>query len=217
MARTKRPWGVYAGPIIFAAGLAGFWGVQSAMGMRDRVESWGHEFEHSAHPVVMAMPDVPLIPPLFINNERIGRIETVVIQRDRPAAIDSIRIVASVDRGFIPRLEGCAIRLRVASLDPESLKRALRCTRDTSNLMPFGHLEIQGSNFTVPIMVRSTDLPCNQPDFHLEACERGSTDIEHDLDELRMELQRELQNVRVEVRTGVREARDELRRAIRGR
>lgn len=217
MSRTKRPWGVYAGPVIFVVGLGVFWGAQSAMGMRDRVETWGHEFEHSANPVVMAMPNVPLIPPLFVNNERIGRIETVVIQRDRPAAIDSIRIVASVEDGVVPRLEGCAIRLRVASLDPESLKRALRCTRDTSGLLPFGRLEVVGSDFTVPIMIRASDLPCKQADWHLDACEQGASNIEHDLDRLRMELQRELRDVRVEVRSGVREMRSELRNAIRGR
>ena len=53
MSRSRRPWGVVAGPIIFFGGLAVFLGVEKASGVRDMVEDWGHKLEHSAEPVVM--------------------------------------------------------------------------------------------------------------------------------------------------------------------
>ena len=62
MSRQRRPWGVIAGPIIFFGGLAVFLGVQKAQGIKDQVENWGYQLEHSAQPVVMELPVyVPLL------------------------------------------------------------------------------------------------------------------------------------------------------------
>ncbi len=215
MARTKRPWGVWAGPVIFVVGLAGFWGVKTAMGMKDRVEDWGYQLEHSSEAVAMEMPRVPLIPPLYVNSERIGRIEVVVIDRDRPRAVDSGRVIATVDKEHLHHLENCSLRLRVSSWDPEGLKRALRCTRDTEGLLSFGSLEISGMDMTVPILVRRGDLPCDQSDVHVGACGEMTHELNQELHQLRGELQRELRRFRVEVRDAAREARSAVRATIR--
>ena len=207
MARTKRPWGVWAGPIIFVVGISGFWGVKTALGMKDRVEDWGYQLEHSSEPVAMEMPRVPLIPPLYVNSERVGRIEVVVVDRDRPRAIDSVRVIASVDKEHLHRLEDCSLRLRVSSWDPESLKRALRCTRDTAGLLSFGSLEIAGADMT--------DLPCDQAEVHVGACGEMTHELNQELHDLRKELQREMRRVRVDVREAAREVRSAVRATIR--
>lgn len=209
MPRAKRPWGVYAGPIILIVGLAGFWGVKSGLGMRDMVEGWADRLAHSPEPVTMEMPNVPVIPPLFVNGDRIGRIETVVVERTRPGAVDSIRVVASVAKEHVERLERCALRIRMPDLDLGSYTRALHCTHSTEGLEPFGRLSIEGSDVRVPIYVRAGDLPCTLAELHDGPCGQLTDDLREDLadlaEELREEatrLQEEVQKIKVDVKVG---------------
>ena len=149
MARAKRPWGVIAGPVILVIGLAAFWGTKSAMAMKEQVIDWSYQLEHSSEPVTMQMPDLPLLPPLMINNDRMGRIDLIVVQRDRPGAVDSITILADVPDRYRNRLEDCQLRLRVVSFDLRGYGRALRCTSNTDGLISFGHLNVVGSDLAV--------------------------------------------------------------------
>ncbi len=88
MSRRKRPWGVIAGPIIFFGGLVVFLGVQKAEGIKDMVQDWGYQLEHSSQPVVM---ELPVYVPLFVGGDWLGQLETVVVHRDRPGGVDSLR------------------------------------------------------------------------------------------------------------------------------
>ena len=69
MSRRKRPWGVIAGPIIFFGGLVVFLGVQKAEGIKDMVQDWGYQLEHSSQPVVM---ELPVYLPLFVGGDHLG-------------------------------------------------------------------------------------------------------------------------------------------------
>jgi hypothetical protein len=215
MARVKSPWGVKAGPIILVVGLAAFWGIRQADAIRHDVLTWGDQLEHSPDPVAMEMPNLPIVPPLFVNSERIGRITRIVVERAEPGMVDSVTVVANVPREHLAMLQDCHLRLRVASRDLRGYSRALRCTADTENLEPFGHLAIQGSDLRVPIMVRVEDLPCDEGDLHLGLCDHGKAELEADLRQLRQELREQARQIRTEARAAARSARDEVRAAVR--
>ena len=129
-------------------------------------------------------------------------------------------VVASVRGDFLDNLEGCALRLRVGSFDLDDYPRALRCTRNIENLMPFGHLTIEGTDISVPIMMRRSDL---NSDISIELSRELETlqhnlereqhrieldfgDMEMELGEAARELKSELEQVRVQVRRAVKES-----------
>ena len=215
MARVKRPWGVMAGPMILVVGLAVFWGVKKANAVRDDLMDWGRELENSPDPVALEMPNLPLIPPLFVNSERIGRIRTIVVERTEPGMVDSLTVIADVPREHLNMLEDCSLRLHVGSRDLRGYSRALRCTYDTENMAPFGHLMVEGTDLRVPILVRVGDLPCDEGDLHLKACQSVSADLHDDLQQLKRELRDQARQIRVEARAAARSARADVRAAVR--
>lgn len=218
MSRRKRPWGVYAGPILFFGGLAVFLGVQKAGSIKDLVEHWGYELEHSSEPVVM---DLPVYVPLFVGGDWLGRLETVVVQRDRPGTVDGVHLIAHIDeKEHLASLEGCALRLQVRDDNIRELKRALRCVKDTKDLIPFGDLWVRDANLTFPVVVRLEDLPCDEMGRHVGPCEQFQHQLQIQMrglaDELSVsfrELQREARRIQSRVQMEVRE---KVREAARG-
>ena len=213
MSTRKRPWGVIAGPIIFFGGLAIFLGVQKAEGIRDQVEDWSYQLEHSAQPVVM---DLPVYVPLLVDGNWLGQLETIVVQRDRPRGIDSLRLVARIsDDEDLKRLDGCALRLQISTGSLEALTQALRCVPDTKGLISFGYLNVENTNVRVPVLVRLDDLPCNDRRIHLGPCQRFHRNLQEEMRDLAEELQgsaRELRAEALRIRNAVRvELRDKVR------
>jgi len=199
MSKRKRPWGVIAGPIIFFGGLVVFLGVQKAEGIKDMVQDWGYQLEHSSQPVVM---ELPIYVPLFVGGDWLGRLETVVVHRDRPGGLDSLLLVAEIsDERDLASLEGCALRLQIRNGSVAEFKRALRCVADTAGLIPFGKLNVPDANLNVPVLVRFDDLPCNEPRVHLGPCE-----------EFHRDLQIEMRDLAEDLRDSAREFRDQARR-----
>ncbi len=213
MSTRKRPWGVVAGPIIFFGGLAIFLGVEKAEGIKDQVENWGHQLEHSAQPVVM---DLPVYVPLFVGGDWLGQLETVVVQRDRPGGVDSLRLVARIsDDEDLKRLDGCALRLQISTGSLDALTHALRCVRQTKGLIPFGNLSVENTNVHVPVLVLLDDLPCNDRRIHLGPCQQFHSNLQVEMRDLAEELQgtaRELRAEALQIRDAVRvELRDKVR------
>jgi len=223
MARARRPWGVVAGPITLGVGMVVFWGSQSALAMKERVIDWSYQLEHSGQPVSMQMPDLPLVPPLFINSDNLGRIDLVVVQRNRPGSVDSLTIVANVPARFHNRLENCDLRLRVTSFDWHGYTHALRCTSGVDGLLAFGHLRVKDSNIEVPIMVRPEDLPCDHNLVHGNtACGKTTERLRRELRLMQRELAEEARRmeseIRVEaeqIRRETRQIREDVRRDVR--
>lgn len=204
MSKSKRPWGVVAAPIIFFGGLAVFLGVQKAGSIKDLVERWGYELEHSSKPVVMEMP---VYVPLFVGGDWMGRLETVVVDRDRPRAIDGLHLVAEIHDDDLATLKDCALRLQLRDGDLGDFKRALRCTSDTRGLVAFGDLAVPSARLNIPVMVSVDDLPCHDHDIHVGPCDHASSELEFG-----NELERELQGLAEELRRTAREFRSEARR-----
>ncbi len=212
MSRPKRPFGVIAGPIVLVLGMAIFWGAQSAMAMKEQVMDWSYQLEYSPEPVVMHMPNVPVVPPLMINNDRMGRIDMVVVQRSQPGHVDSITIMAEVPERYRAALEDCHLRLRVPSMDLHGYTRALMCTSDTDGLVTFGHLNVLNSDIKVPILMRSEDLPCDHHQVHGTPCGKTTERFILDLRSLQRELHLETDRARVEAHRSAEEARREAQR-----
>lgn len=200
MANAKRPWGVVAGPVLLVVGLGLFWGGRTAVAVKDTVQDWGDRIEHSAAPVRMEMPSMPFFPPLYVNGKRIGRVESVTVLRNRPAAVDSLRVVASTVGEGLAGLGSCpAIRLRFMSSGSTEYSRALRCVTDTEGLVPFGELRFEGGDSSVPILVRIGELPCREGSISMGPCDEVSADVRAELENLQRELRVSVGRMHVEV------------------
>ncbi len=214
MSTRKRPWGVIAGPIIFFGGLAIFLGVQKAGGIKDQVENWGHQLEHSAQPVVM---DLPVYVPFLVGGDWLGQLKTIVVQRDRPGGVDSLRLVARIsDDHDLKRLDGCALRLKISTGSLQALTHALRCVSETKDLISFGYLNVENTNIHVPVLVQLDDLPCNEGGIHLGPCRQFHGDLQVEMRDLAEELQGSAEELRAEARRIRNAVRVELRDKVRG-
>ncbi len=214
MSGSRRPWGVIAGPIIFFGGLMIFLGVEKAQGVKEIVKDWGHELEHSAAPVVM---DLPVYVPLFIGGDWLGRLETIVVDRTRPGAVDSLQLFANVsDKEDLAVLEKCSIRIRPPRGELSEFKRALRCVSDTEGMLAFGHLDVNEAVLSVPLFVLADDLPCEKA-FLTGPCSRIRGEMQVELRELAEELRVSAEEFRVEAERIKRGVRVRVRERLRGR
>jgi len=129
-------------------------------------------------------------------------LETVVVHRDRPGGVDSLRLVAEISHERdLASLEGCALRLQIRNGSVADFKRALRCVTDTAGLIPFGNLSVPDANLNVPVLVRFDDLPCNEQSVHVGPCK-----------EFHRDLQVEMRGLAEELRDSAREFRSQTRR-----
>jgi hypothetical protein len=157
--------------------------------------------------------EMPVYVLLFVGGDWLGRLETVVVQRDRPGTVDSVRLVARIDdKQDLASLDGCALRLQVRDDNVAELKRALRCVKDTQGLISFGNLHVQDANFSVPVVVRLEDLPCDEMGMHVGPCEQFQHQLQsqmrglaEELSASARELQREARRIQNQVRVEVRE------------
>ena len=208
MSGSRRPWGVIAGPIIFFGGLVVFLGVQKAQGVKEIVKDWGHELEHSAAPVVM---DLPVYVPLFVGGDWLGRLETIVVDRTRPGAVDSLQLFANIsDMANLAVLEKCSIRISPPRGDLSGFKRALRCVNDTKGMLAFGHLAVNEAVLSVPLFVLADDLPCEES-FMTGPCSRIHTKMQVELQELAEELRLSAEEFRVKAERMKRDVRVRVR------
>ena len=213
MSRSRRPWGVVAGPIIFFGGLAIFLAVEKAQGVRDMVEDWGHELEHSAEPVVM---ELPVYVPLFVGGDWLGRLETIVVERNQPGAVDSLQLIARIaDAEDLAALESCALRIRPPSGELSQFMRALRCVKNTEGMVAFGHLDVNDANLQVPLFVLADDLPCDES-FARGPCGRIRGEMQAELRQLAEELRASAEEFREEAEQIRRRVRVDVRTRLRG-
>lgn len=213
MAKTHRPWGVYAGPVIFVAGLGVVWGVQGARALKDKVEDWEYRLEQTAEPVAMDNP-LPYFP-LFIDGAWVGGLDSVVVLRSEVGTVDSVRVVVSMRAGDDGRYDDCIVRFRARDLEPPFFEYALGCATDAEGLVPFGHVSVSGTDVTIPLLVRPGELPCDRFDLRFGACDDTSAEIHVDLAQIRDQVEREVGQVRQEIRRSIEEAQVEVQAAVR--
>jgi hypothetical protein len=187
-------------PLILIVGLGAVWAYRQGADLVQQIETWGNELEHSSEPVVLQVSGFPIISTMYVDGDRIGKLDRIVVLRQAPGDVDSLRIVVNVeDATQLKLMSECNLHL-----DPEAMedkfpldgwKQLLSCVSETEGLVSFGSVVFEGSGHEVKLMLNEHDLPCDHMS-HAEACD--------DKRDLRAEMRRLRDEIRTEVKKSVR-------------
>ena len=151
-------------PLILLVGLGVTWGVRKGSGLVRQIEAWGQSFEHSSDPVELRVSGFPIISTMYVDGRKVGKLDRIVVLRNAPGEMDSLRIVAILDEEHLAHLAGCQIEV-----DPEAIqdgfptegwKQIMQCVSDTEGLAPFGSVVFEGTDRAAPLFVARHYLPC---------------------------------------------------------
>ena len=181
-------------------GLGAVWAYRQGADLVQQIETWGNELEHSSEPVVLQVSGFPIISTMYVDGDRVGKLDRIVVLRQAPGDVDSLRIVVNVeDAAQLKHLSECNLHL-----DPEAMegtfpldgwKQLMSCASDTEGLVSFGSVVFEGSGHEVKLMLNEHDLPCGHMS-HAEACDNKR--------DLRVEMRRLRDEIRTEVKKNVR-------------
>lgn len=200
MSTTRKIVIMLGAPLVFLGGLGVYWGVGRGMELKERVEQWIDQFEDEPGPVTMDVSGMPIVSTLHVDGQRLGGLGQVVILRQLPGTVDSLRLTVAPADGFLSAAGGsCLLRVDPGAFDHtwplDGWKNVLTCEADSTDLVRFGTLVIEGRGERA-IYLESGDVPCvhmgDQGDG-LAAC-----------DDIRVRMERLKENIRVEVRENVR-------------
>ena len=219
MSRTRRVMISLLAPAVVLIGMGGLWAGRTAVTLKAQIEAWVDSLERSPNPVEMNLSFIPM----YVDGDKVGMLRTVVVQRQQPGAIDSVRLVIEVgDRG-LAGLEACQLRFDPDAFDrdgPFGFKQAFTCVDDVEGLVPFGSVRFAGVEHDAVLFLDASDLPCHRGvrSTRAECAEpaqqfrdlrvRIGKDIEASLREAEVELDR----VRIEVKRATEEARAAIRK-----
>lgn len=191
-------------PLILVVGLGAVWAYRQGSNLVRQIETWGHELEHSSEPVVLKVSGFPIISSMYVDGDRIGKLDRIVVLRQEPGAVDSLRIVVSAEDGErLKQVSECHLQL-----DPEALentfptdgwKHIMHCVSDTEGLVPFGTVVFEDVGRKVTLLLDRRDLPCDHMSDS-KACDNArdyTVEVQKLRDEIRTEVRR---NVRIRVR-----------------
>ncbi|MGD8726967.1 MAG: hypothetical protein PVH40_04930, partial [Gemmatimonadales bacterium] len=106
MSKFRRLIVAIGAPLVVVLGLGIVWGVRNAAVLKAQIEAWADSLEHSPNPVTMELSFLPA----YVDGDKVGKINAIVVQRHEPATVDSVRIEIGTSDDFHGDLEGCAIR-----------------------------------------------------------------------------------------------------------
>jgi len=203
MKPVKRFFVFFGAPLILVAGIAGAVGIQKGSALISEIEMWGDSLEHSSGPVELRLGSVPLISNLYVDGDRVGKYDRIVVLRHQPGGVDSLRIVVEVpDADHLAELSECYLQADPEALDgefPEGLKHVMRCVTESDNLEPFGSVVFEGTDRTTTLVVEPDLIPCQSG--------RSSGDC-LDMRELRDDMERLRDDIRNDVRKRTRKHRN---------
>ncbi|MDH3458685.1 MAG: hypothetical protein OER90_17735 [Gemmatimonadota bacterium] len=181
-------------PLVVVIGLGVMWGVRNASQLKAQVEAWADSLEHSPNPVTMDLAFLPA----YVDGDKVGKLDAIVIQRHQPATVDSVRIVIASGGDYVAdRLAGCALHLDPDALSedgPFGFKHALQCVTDTTALVRFGSVMLEGLSEDLALYLDGDDLPCE----HMVEGDTGAcTEVRKEIHRLRDEIRNE---IRVNIR-----------------
>lgn len=204
--RTKRLFTMIAAPAVVIVGLGIVWGYRNGLAFKQQIEAWADSLEHGSSPVEMHLPFVPV----YLDGAKLGGLQSVVVQRAVPGAVDSLRIVvANARSGAREALQACHVRFDPNAFDrdgPMGLKHALTCAGDTNGLVRFGSVALGADATSLPLYLASEDVPCSHlssPDA-AQACTDVRQEVRRIRDQVRQEIRLQMHSVRQEVRASVR-------------
>jgi hypothetical protein len=185
-------------PLVVVIGLGVMWGIRNASQLKAQIEAWADSLEHSPNPVTMDLAFLPA----YVDGDKVGKLDAIVIQRHEPGTVDSVRImIASSGDHVADQLAGCALHLDPDALSedgPFGFKHALECVTDTAQLVRFGSVALEGLSQDLALYLDGDDLPCD----HMVAGDTGAcTEVGKEIHRLRDEIRNE---VRVNIRRDLR-------------
>jgi len=188
-------------PLILVVGVASAIGIRKGSELINQIEMWGDSLEHSSGPVELRVGSVPIISNLYVDGDRVGKYNSIVVLRTEPGGVDSLRIVVSVpNSGHLAHLSECNLQADPEALEgdfTEGLKHVMHCVSEVDGLVPFGSVVFDGTERTTTLLVEPDLVPC------------GSNSHGDCLD--RQELRRDMERLRDDIRRDVRKATRRIR------
>ncbi|MFC1639144.1 hypothetical protein ACFL3B_00090 [Gemmatimonadota bacterium] len=189
-------------PLILVVGVASAVGIRKGSELINQVEAWGDSLEHSSGPVVLRVGMVPIISNLYVDGDRVGKFDRIVVLRHEPGGVDSLRIVVEVpNSGHLAHLSECNLQADPESLEgdfPEGLKHVMRCVSEADGLVPFGSVVFEGTDRSTTLLVEPDLVPCETSGSHADCM---------DMRELRRDMEHLREEIRHDIRTNARRIR----------
>jgi hypothetical protein len=197
MSTTRRVLIAVGAPLVLVVGLGLVWGWRNAAVLKAQIETWADSLEHSSNPVEMKLSFLPM----YVEGENIGKLSAVVVQREAPGAVDSLRIVVSLSEDAdVDHLAHCSFHLDPDAFDregPMGFKEAVQCLEDTGDLVRFGTVAFAGTDRETGLYIEAHDLPCE----HMSHSGEGSCrEFREDIHRMREEIRNEVRGIRMNMR-----------------
>jgi DNA relaxase NicK len=201
MSTTRRVLVAVGAPLVLVLGLGTLWGWRNAATLKAQIETWADSLEHSSNPVTMELSFLPM----YVEGDKIGKLQAVVVQRAEPATVDSLTLVIDLsDEANADELASCYFHLDPDAIDregPMGYKEAIHCLHDPGDLVRFGSVEFAGTGQHSGLYLEMKDLPCDH--------------MSHDVEGPCFEFVDEIQRIKAEIRSEVRNIRMEIRNEVR--
>ena len=196
MSTTRRILIAVGAPLVVLLGLGGFWGWQNAMELKAQIEAWADSLEHSSNPVEMRLSFLPV----YVEGEKVGRLEAVTVQRETAGTVDSLLIEVSISDGVdVAGLAGCYLHFDPDVMEddgPLGYKEALQCMDEPGDLVRFGSVVFAGTGQEVGLYLEAHDLPCE----HMSSADAGACrEVSVEIRRLRDEIREEVGGIRMEM------------------
>ncbi|UCF41394.1 MAG: hypothetical protein JSW43_03420 [Gemmatimonadota bacterium] len=202
MSTTRRVMVAVGAPLVLVVGLGLLWGWRNAAALKAQIEAWADSLEHSSSPVTMELSFLPV----YVEGDRVGKLNAVVVQREEPGMVDSLTLVIDLsDDADATRLGSCHFHLDPDAIDrdgPMGYKEAIHCLSDPGDLVRFGSVEFAGTDQHSGLYLDMKDLPCE----HMSHREGGAcVELADEIERIKAEIRQEVRNIRMEIRNDVRQ------------
>ena len=131
---------------------------------------------------------------MHVDGAKIGHLQTVMVLRDQPGAVDSVRLLVSSAPALADRPLDCPLLFDPDAMDEtwplEGIKHVVTCGADTAGYVRFGSVVLSDLGQTLALYVEEDDLPC----------ERMSNPNPATCDDIRTKMRRLRKELREEIR-----------------
>jgi hypothetical protein len=190
-------------PLILVVGVASAVGIRKGSALLNQIEAWGDSLEQSSGPVTLRVGSVPIISNLYVDGNKVGKYDRIVVLRHTPGGVDSLRVVVEVpNSGHLAHLSECNLKADPEALEgdfPEGLKHVMRCVTDADGLVPFGSVVFEGTERATTLLLEPDVVPCNAGSGHGDCMDMRELrkDMARMRDEIRRDVRNSTRNIRV--------------------
>jgi len=189
-------------PLILVIGVASAVGIRKGSELINQIEAWGDSLENSDVPVELSVGSVPIISNLYVDGEKVGKYDRIVVLRHERGGVDSLRIVVEVpDAGHLAHLSECGFQADPDALEgdfPEGLKHVMHCVSDSDGLVQFGSVVFEGTDRTTTLFVEPDLVPCGSAGDDTGCLDK--VELRQDMERLREEIRRDVRRTTSKIR-----------------